>query len=243
MTILCEKTYAEERLKNGFTRQGSFLDLLILAKYFRYIGKDSEQIKNALIEFCEKFSSDYNKTIFEKRILDAVSKSKKYALRIYQPIGITKDELESIRSVAEYKKQKILFTMLFFSKVFKNDTDKNIFYCNVSYTEILKTARVKMLAREKMEVTRELNVLGLIRTNSNGKYEILFADKEQNNFEILVKDKENVISYLLFRCPNCGKEIEMRSKSRKMCDECLLRHKNELNKSYYHAKANNLGKR
>jgi hypothetical protein len=228
MTILCEKEYAEERLTNGFTRQGSFIDLKTVAKYFRYIGKDSEQTKQALVEFCKKFSSDYNEVIFERLIINAVRQTKDSKLRIYKPIGITKNELEAIRSVEDYRKQKILFVMLFFSKLFRSEDSDKTFYCNVSYTEILRIAKVKALAREKKEITHELNEIGFISTTRKGHYEILFADKQQKDFVLLVNNKEDIISHLLFKCPDCGKEMPIGAKYRKMCDECWKVREREL---------------
>jgi hypothetical protein len=226
MIIPCEKEYAEERLVSGFTRQGSFDDLKILAKYFRFLGKNTPQTEKALIEFCEKFSYCYNQRLFEKKIKNAVNDSKKEELRIFSPIGVTKKELESIRKIQDFRKQKILFIMLVTAKMFGMRTKNGILYCNVSLTEILRLAKVKALAQEKMDLTRALNVSGLINTNGNSSYEILFLDEKQDAFEILVTEKNDIISHLLFQCPKCGKEIPIGAKSRKMCNECLK--KNEL---------------
>lgn len=228
MIIPCEKEYAEQRLKEGFTRQGAFNDLLIVAKYFRYLGKNTPQVEQALIDFCEKFSADYIKIIYEKRIKDAVRKSKDVPLRIFSPIGITRKELESIRSVSDYRAQKVLFTMLVTSKMFKDSRYENSNMCFISLTEILRLARVKLAKQERKDMTRLLNSKNLIDTQGEKKiYRLLFIDKQQEEFDIIVTEKNNIISHLLFKCPSCGKEIPIEAKSRKMCDECWVSHRRE----------------
>ena len=114
-TVFNEKIYAENLLKDGFTDYLIWKDLLILSKYFRYNGQKRAEIKKSIIEFYKKFSI-YNETIAGAKIDNAVKKSEKYILRISPDISITKSEVEKIRSLKNYKLEKICFVMLVISR-------------------------------------------------------------------------------------------------------------------------------
>ena len=68
--IFYEKEEAEKILSSGFSNFMSFKDLLLLAKYFKYIGKNKTQIKKSLVEFCEKHKQK------DSFVINAIKKSK-----------------------------------------------------------------------------------------------------------------------------------------------------------------------
>jgi 5-methylthioribose kinase len=226
MLIPCEKKYAEELLKTGFRRFLSKRDLSILARYSKYLGKNKKQTRDDLVKFCIKFSEDYNYVLFYDRIAEAVNNSEKYQLRVFSPIGITQNEINAIRTIPDFRKQKALFIMLVLGKMFaREDIEKT--YVNFSFSEILRLAKISVNKAEKDKMGQDLVDTELVDINGNAKFEVSFIDKDQNDFIIIVTDENNIISFLQFQCPKCGKEMQLKSKrSRKMCDECYKKYNN-----------------
>jgi hypothetical protein len=219
MFIPCEKAYAEDRLKNGFTRVMSFVDLSILAKYFKYLGKNKTQIHEDLVSFCKKFYGDYNNVLFAPRLQKAIDKNDESELRIFKSIGITKNEIDIIHTISDFRYQKILFIFLIIGKIFHEDGEIN-YYCNNSFTEVIKEAKVNINKKERERILHELNLTGLVSNTLNGSVKINFVDESQNDFYIIVNDKNNLISFFPFECFNCKKELNKISRKHNLCEEC-----------------------
>lgn len=226
MFIPCEKTYAEDRLKNGFTRVMSFVDLSMLAKYFKYLGKNKLQIREDLILFCKKFYGDYNEVLFSERLQKAIDTIDKAELRIFKPVGITKNEIDVIHTVSDFRYQKILFIMLIISKIFYEKGETN-YYCNNSFTEVLKEAKVNINKKERERILHELNLTSLVSSTLNGSIKINFIDENQKDFYIIVNDKNNLISFFPFRCFSCKKELDKISKKHNLCEDCYAEKRRE----------------
>ncbi len=232
MLVPCEKKYAEELLRTGFRRFLSKRDLSILARHSKYLGKNKEQTRDDLVKFCIKFSEDYNYVLFYDRIAEAVNNSEKYQLRVFSPIGITQNEINTIRTIPDFRKQKALFIMLVLGKMFaREDIEKT--YVNFSFSEILRLAKISVNKAEKDKLGQDLIDTELVDINGNAKFEVSFIDENQNDFVIIVTDENNIISFLPFQCPECGKEMQLKSKrSRKICDECYSKKEMERKKNW-----------
>ncbi len=226
MIILCEKKYAEERLQNGFSRKMSRKDLSYLARYFKYLGKNKTQIQSCLIDFCKKFDDDYNEVLFAERIEKATNSIDKYTLRIFRPIGITHNELLSIRSIPDFRYQKILFVMLVIAKMYSS-SDSTDFYANHKFHDYVHLAKVSATKSEYQEISSKLNDTGLISTTLNDTYKLNFVDKDQSSFDIVVDDETKIVDFLPFACSVCGKEIDKRGHRHKMCNDCWKEHRKE----------------
>jgi hypothetical protein len=119
--IFDEKSYAEEILLKGFSTYMNFKDLSILAKYFKYLGKNRTQIKKDLIDFCYKYNPEFNEIIHNKYIEGALNATKKYKLVLPMTVNITKGEIEIIKTLHNYKYEKIIFVMLVMAKFYKDN--------------------------------------------------------------------------------------------------------------------------
>lgn len=231
-TIFYEEEYAKNLLKNGFTSFMNFDDLSVLARYFKYIGKNKTQIKKSLIEFCEKWNPDFNEILARNKIENAVKVVDKYGIRFPMDVNITNSELEKIKSAGNYKKQKILFVMLVIAKYFKyNDTnlDKNReskcssrFFANENMTNILKMAKVNISKKERIDIQHELQESGFITSIGAKSFEIHIID-DNSDISIIVTDMNNIIDFYPYKneiiCENCGKIIE-KPKMRNICNQC-----------------------
>lgn len=237
--IFYEKERAEELLKSGFTSFMNFADLSLLARYFKYMGKNKTQIKNCLIEFCIKFVPDFNEVLSRNKIEDAIKMVDKYGIRLPVNVEVTKKELEIIKGCGDYKRQKILFVMLVIAKYFKynntkltpNKSDKfdHSFYANEKITNTLKMAKVSIPKKERMDIQFGLQQLGLITTIGSDAFQINFVD-EKSDAEIVVTDMNRLIDFYPFCCERCGKIIDKVKRS-KLCNDCYLIYSRSLTKN------------
>jgi hypothetical protein len=242
--IFYEDRHANYLLQNGFTSFMNGSDLNILAKYFKYIGKNKSQIRESLIEFCEKYNPDFNYILARNKIEYAIKICEKYGLRFYMDIIVTESEMEKIRGCGDYKHQKILFAMLAVSKYFKyNDTKlnkdnkkdieydnnkenesqySNNFYVNEKFINIVKSAKVNVNKVQRKDLLNDLQQGGFIETlrRRDGKifYVINIVDENSPKL-VVINDMYNVVDFCPFYCEVCGEKCE-KSKRHNYCEEC-----------------------
>ena len=245
--IIDEYSYALHLLEYGFSGYMKWQDLLILAKYYRHLGESTQSISKKLVEYSQKFNSEYNDIVFSDKIESAVRTSKKQNLRIPQPVFITQNELDSMRIVNNYRYEKILFVMLVLSrnnKMFNNNLGGD-YYINQKFSTILSLAKVYMRKEERNKLKNSFFVLGLIDAPSPIKipkdkrdnFKLLFAD--ENSEKILwVKDLNNIVDFYFPYCQSCGKQIDRKSNRQKFCDECWMERNKELQRNWIKSKRN-----
>lgn len=235
MIIFCEKKHAEWMLENGFHNFMSSQDLSILARYLKYIGKNKSQIKTDLIEFCKKHNPEFNEIIYDKKLRWVINSCNKYNLRIVMDIIVTEKELETIKSVKNYKYEKILFVMLVVSKYFKynrikiekeNSKKNENFYVNAKFTDILKQANVNVSKKERNSILFELNKTGLIEATLNGAHKINFISEESGS-AVVVNNMDAIISYFPIFCIKCGNKMDKKSYKHDMCPSCYKEYRTE----------------
>jgi hypothetical protein len=247
--IFYEKDEAERLLKNGFTSFMSFQDLALLARYFKYLGKNNTQIRKSLIAFCQKYNSDFNEILARNKIENAILNSQKFSLRLKMDVNITQSELDTIKK-NNYKIQRILFILLVIAKYFKyNNTsikqkeptkyDAN-FYVSEKFTTIIKMANINVSKKERHALSLALTKSGLVTPTLVGSLQINFVD-DNSPVVIVVTDMNNIISFLPFFCANCGKEIEEKAKRHDFCDECYKgKRKEDIKNNVQHYRKKNV---
>jgi hypothetical protein len=232
--IFYEKEYAEILLESGFSSFMNFEELSLLAKYFKYEGKNNTQIKKSLVNFCIKFCPDFNEVLSRSKIDNAIKNSQKYGIRLEMEINVNHDEIETIKNFGDYKKQKILFVMLVMAKYFKynntrltvkkNNEYSEYFYTNYKFIDILKIAKVNIGKVERMNILYDLEQSGLITTTATGDFKINFIC-EDSEAEITVDNLDDIISFYPVYCEKCGKIIKNKSKMHNLCEECYDEHR------------------
>lgn len=227
--IFYEKERAEELLKSGFTSFMNFTDLSLLARYFKYMGKNKTQIRNSLIEFCTKFIPDFNEVLSRNTIENAIKTVDKYGIRFPINVAATKSELETIRNCGNYKRQKVLFVMLIIAKYFKYNNTKltesksnkfdHSFYANEKMTNIFRMANVNVSKKERNDIQYNLQKMGLITSIGSAAFQVHFVD-EKSDAEIIVTDMNRLIDFYPFYCERCGKIIKNKAKRHNLCEKC-----------------------
>lgn len=228
--IFDEHKYALKLLDNGFSKFMKYNDLFILAKYYRFMGFKTTQVRRYLQDFCEKFYPDYNDVIFGNKLDFATKKSEKFELRIPSEVFITLSEMEKIRSVKNYRLEKILFVMLMISrnnKIFRGNISE-FYFVNENMSTIFALAKVYSTKKERNEIKHELYKLGFIEAipanakfDSNGKdnFRLFYAD-DKSEVDFTITDLDNMVLFYKPVCEVCGKEIEKKNNRHKMCSDC-----------------------
>ena len=237
--IFDEKEYAENLLRSGSVKFMYYVDLVILAKYLRHIGKNNVQIKGDLIEFCKKFNLDYNEVIYDQRISNAIKTSQKSTLKMHLDINVTENEMKTIRNAGGYNVQKILFVYLVLAKHDKNNNTltkknekekyKDFYYVSNGTSNkffVFGLAKVNLRGDERVKLLYELGQAGLLGHTRKGSVTVLFVN-EDSPIDTVVTDMKNIISFFKYTCQICGKVIDNPSNKKNICDECYRKQRKE----------------
>ena len=231
MTIIFdERKYAEKLMTHGFVRFMSQNDLNILAKYLKYIGKKPAQIKMDLEQFCLRHNPTFNPVISGYKIKKAIAMSKKYELRLPIDVPVTKKELESIRTVENYRYEKILFVMLVIAKYFglrKEHYEGKTFFVKEKFTHILALAKIHVSKMERYKMLYDLEQTSLITTTTSNSFVINFVDVD-GEVEVVVDDMGNIASFYWQLCENCGTPYKKMSGNHRMCSKCWKKRNKDL---------------
>lgn len=224
MKIFNELEYAEKLLQHGFTKSQTKGELIILAKYYRYTGVENfEELKNKIIEFCKKYNKEFVEYIYIDDIEYAIRRSEKNSLRIPQDIPITRNELERIRSLKNYRYEKVLFILLVLGKYFKitntgkKSTSSTYYIPSMPFNNIFRLAHVTQKKNE--------NILYYLYKNEfignnyvTDSIFLKFTNVEDNSdVEFYVTNINDIIKFYPKYCLICGKKIEDNKKYHLEC--------------------------
>ena len=280
--IMNEYTYAENLLNKQDLKACDLGDkpsstLNLLARYYREIGKNDDEIKELLSDFLNRCLKDkYKESKWIDSIFYQVVKSKKYNLKKVDNVIVTKSEMEIIQSVKGKSRQKVLFTLLILAKYYNAVSDKNKNWTNLEYKKIFKLANVQLSIQNQALLINDLYNCGFVNVSKNvGKpnIQVNFVDNESDTVLTITRLKDLGKEYLMFcgedyircqkcgtlvknyrntntycktcgqyqqietkiiTCVDCGKEIEIDRRSRKIrCDDCYKLERQEHNRKMY----------
>ncbi len=243
--IFNEYEFALNLIKTGFTRFMSLNNLSVLAKYYKYLGKNKKQIEKELIEFCERWNPGFN-IILNRWVLDvAIKNSKQYSLRFPMKVIITEEELKVIQAVNNYKYEKILFVLLVCAKnerynkiKINKKVEKENFYVNISFLDILKIAKVNISKEERNKILFELNNLKLIKTTCYGTFKINYINENSEKKLIVLSNEDMINEYKNIRgemtknCAICGVSFQPNSNRQELCKNCARERERQKTREY-----------
>ncbi|MEY8352580.1 hypothetical protein AALB39_04395 [Lachnospiraceae bacterium 54-53] len=233
--ILNETLEAERVLKSGEVAKNASSTLFLLGKYYRQkceLGKVETEKK--LNEFMEANYADYIPALWESVIEDISKKAKKYPLKEFDAVGITKNEMDVIMGTDGLKYQKLLFTMLCHARYYSLISENNNSWVNTSIPELYRLARVTVKHRnDKFLYLNDLEKLGLIefsKKNTNLNMRITFLDSSEESVLNICDFRELGYEYLNYigegnfiRCSECRRLVRKKSnydRSTKYCSLC-----------------------
>ena len=230
-----EYTYAENLLNKQDLKACDLGDkpsstLNLLARYYREIGKNDDEIKELLSDFLNRCLKDkYKESKWIDSIFYQVIKSKKYNLKKVDNVIVTKSEMEIIQSVKGKSRQKVLFTLLILAKYYNAVSDKNKNWTNLEYKKIFKLANVQLSIQNQALLINDLYNCGFVNVSKNvGKpnIQVNFVDNESDTVLTITRLKDLGKEYLMFcgedyiRCQKCGTLVKNYKNTNKYCKTC-----------------------
>ena len=230
-----EYTYAENLLNKQDLKACDLGDkpsstLNLLARYYREIGKNDDEIKECLSDFLNRCLKDkYKESKWIDSIFYQVIKSKKYTLKKVDNVIVTKSEIEIIQSVKGKSRQKVLFTLLVLAKYYNAISDKNKNWTNLEYKKIFKLANVQLSIQNQALLINDLYNCGFVNVSKNvGKpnIQVNFVDNESDTVLTITRLKDLGKEYLMFcgedyiRCQKCGTLVKNYKNTNKYCKTC-----------------------
>lgn len=251
MLVLDELSYAKHLLKDGLGDYPKLKDLIVIAKYLKYMGEETHNIKIKLNKICIDTDKSFNQVINGWKIIKAINATKIYKLRTPFPVTITKAEVESIQKFSDYSYQKCLFVLLVYSKFLKYTQTRikpsnrlrniNEFFVNEKFSNIIKVARISIKKAKRNEMLHDFFLLGLIDGTTYGSLKIKYVN-ENSDPCIIVTDLENIVLHYqrymgekIAGCA-CGRLFIRRSNRHSMCRICWKERLRELQKGYMREK-------
>ena len=218
-TIFDEKEYAEQLLSKP-QQYIKARSLYILVKYYKNEGFNKIDTMDRIKLFCIQQDPDYNFILAEKLFKKLENSYKKAELKNKRIVGITQKELDIIKQIKDYKKEKILFTMLILSKMSHGSSDK-YYINNISETVIFKFAKLSSNKEDRDKIIYELNRDGYISTpyDNSKTITINFVDKDGENI-IWIENIDKMIDYYPVYCDKCGEQMTKISYKKAICDKC-----------------------
>ena len=230
-----EYTYAKNLLNKQDLKACDLGDkpsstLNLLARYYREIGKNDDEIKEFLSDFLNRCLKDkYKESKWIDSIFYQVIKSKKYNLKKVDNVIVTKSEMEIIQSVKGKSRQKVLFTLLVLAKYYNAVSNKNKNWTNLEYKKIFKLANVQLSIQNQALLINDLYNCGFVNVSKNvGKpnIQVNFVDNESDTVLTITRLKDLGKEYLMFcgedyiRCQKCGTLIKNYRNTNKYCKTC-----------------------
>ena len=247
LIILDEYSYAKKLSQNGLSSFMSGRDIRILIKYFRLQGIEEGDLYDEIVKYLNKYEKDFDELSHQKFLLDIIKTSKNSILKKFDSVIITENEFNKIRSLKNYRLEKILFTMLFLSKFYfqtgKNYSKeiKNKYTLKMTPYQILNFAKIDPRIREFLFY--ELFEKGVVDSDfgKDDAYYILdFYKNDDSPPKLIIESIVDFADYYKPCCEICGVEIEKTGRNHRMCDDCWNKQKKELwkknSRKYYEKK-------
>jgi hypothetical protein len=217
-----EEELAKKVYSDGFTnREYVQYEAYLVAKHLRWnFGYKDAGVKKELIAFCKDSEQNFNPVLLRNKINKAVRDSKTEWKKFVDPVCITQKELDAIRTVKDFKAQKILLGFLVFAK-----RDGGYVYYN-RWTDIKRMVGVNATTHQIRYYTY---LYGELTKGSKNQF-VTFIDAEiskpvikiLNDKELygLGKEYERVIGGELEYCKKCDREFIRQGKNHNYCDDC-----------------------
>lgn len=205
----------------------------VLAKHYFSTGLKKSKVIESIDNFFKENKAGYNSVRWRNTIEDivvSVRKTKDYKL-INISVGVTKNEIDKIKEYGNLKYEKLLFTLLVYSKIYNqlNSNDKN--WVNEQHKYIFSDAKIAIKAIDQGKMLYQLKELGYIdiaQKNDCTNVKVKYID-ENSDVVIEIHDFRNLVfEYMRYfepdkymKCKECGLLIKYYN-NKKYCDKCAI---------------------
>lgn len=231
-----EQSLTEAMIKTNFIDKNNITNTIYsLAKYnYHVLHLKYKANYNRIL----KYITDNCPNIFEEAIykdIDGCIKSaKKHSMVTIDEVCITQNELCTIRSLNDIKKEKVMFVLLATSKYFNLLSGNNYDSVFLNNADICKAAKVTIPVKDRDEFMQFAYDSGLLLRHSWSDSiikKVTFVSHDEND-KVILKLHENDFkdlanTYLAYlspskfrRCVTCGKWIRVNKQDRRLCRDC-----------------------
>lgn len=234
-TVIYDESKGGERIYNGgFDGYFSWKEGLLLAKHLRYnLGYGDAKVKKTLIELSQKFDETFNYVRSRRTIRNMVRVSRNRPLVNTGAVNITQRDVDLVRTIKNFKYQKILLSCILLAK---RETNKG--YVNRADWTLIKKIVSKKITNAnirdafftfyKVGIVEPVNASQKITLDGQDTSQILFkVNNDKMAFSLIARYKEYCGGELGF-CIRCGSEFIKSSPRKIYCQKCSR--ENELNK-------------
>lgn len=232
MIIFNEKKYIEDILNKQTKKVSNQRDLIMLIRYYNYIGKeiDIEEVRSVCRSKLYSKYSMLNDIINDDFLIErAVMFANKRQLYVNKTVYITKSEYEKLRSINNYEKEKIMLTLLVLEKFL----NKN--YSRITLTDLRKLSlSMRKLTWNIRNMLIELERDGYVKVYTNRIFKVLIKDEDSEPY-LEITDYNHIPSVYLktlrdskyYYCLLCGRRYayptsikQSRKRNRQYCAKC-----------------------
>ena len=195
------------------------------------LGKNDIENYNSTVAWMKKHQDNFEESAYSNSISKAIKSAKKREFYKTDVIIITKNELETIKSVENIREEKILFVLLCMAKqqaISIGFTDGLVKY---SIVDLCRMARISVPADDREYILHDILMKGFIscpKKNDTKCLKVNFIDNDSEQEFVLneIDCQELAYAYLKWkdgkgfkRCKSCGRL--MKSKGNKdICTYC-----------------------
>lgn len=235
MIILNEELYAKNLILGKNTELTSPMKKIgYISRYnFHVLKKNDKENYDSVVSWMSLHQKNFEESSYSNAISRAIQYAKKHPFYVVEGVNITKNELQTVKSLDDIRKEKILFVLLCMAKfqmLAFGYTDGLVKY---NITELCKMARVSISADEREYILHDILVKGLISCPKKNDTNCLFInfieENGENEFCLSEIDyQELAYRYLKWknksgfrRCITCGRLFLSKypSKKCKICNE------------------------
>lgn len=227
--IMNERKESENIIANGNINTNTASKLFLLAKYYRSIGENTQQIRDSLSCIMADKYNNYNPDDWDEIIQKYSNKSANYNLVEIDGIPITKNELKTISQINNKKLKKVAFTILVLAKFCNMKNPNNNNWVLVDEYNVFKRARITGTIQAQFSCFYELSKMDLItysRKVDNINVRVGFVDNTSDIVLKITDLRELGYQYLMYcgekfiKCAECGIVTRATSHNKRYCKNC-----------------------
>ena len=233
MMILNEEKYAKDLLlgKNRDIKSAIKKIGYITRYNLHVLGKNDIENYNSTVAWMKKHQDNFEESAYSNSISKAIKSAKKREFYKTDVIIITKNELETIKSVENIREEKILFVLLCMAKQQAISIGFTYGLVKYSIVDLCRMARISVPANDREYILHDILMKGFIscpKKNDTKCLKVNFIDNDSEQEFVLneIDCQELAYAYLKWkdgkgfkRCKSCGRL--MKSKGNKdICTYC-----------------------
>lgn len=233
MMILNEEKYAKDLLlgKNRDIKSAIKKIGYITRYNLHVLGKNDIENYNSTVAWMKKHQDNFEESAYSNSISKAIKSAKKREFYKTDVIIITKNELETIKSVENIREEKILFVLLCMAKqqaISIGFTDGLVKY---SIVDLCRMARISVPADDREYILHDILMKGFIscpKKNDTKCLKVNFIDNDSEQEFVLneIDCQELAYAYLKWkdgkgfkRCKSCGRLMKSNG-NKDICTYC-----------------------